>query len=149
MLTFVPEDDIDDIDDILSFTVISINFYQKQTLPWSTFRHSCLWNYRQASDRLSWWKSFWNWWKLVFDKSNKRCITMELVWVKGLILLKVTTAKNLRFVTTSFVIMDSSFKIMFVMVAMIWCYFLIYAILLLSLSKILNIVALNITDSWY
>ena len=44
---------------------------------------------------------------------------IELVYAKELILLKVTTAKNVRFAITGFLIMDLNFKILYAMVAMI------------------------------
>ena len=84
----------------------------------------------------------------IFSKIRyyKRCITIELIWVKELILLKVTTAKNAWFAINGFLIIDSNFKIIFAMVVMIlqFCVF-IKAILLLSLFKMLITVVLFIT----
>ena len=46
-------------------------------------------------------------------------ITIELIYKKELILLKVMEIKNACFATTSFLIMDSNFKILYAMVGMI------------------------------
>ena len=85
----------------------------------------------------------------IFSKIRyyKCCITIELIWGKELILLKVTTAKNAWFAINGFLIMDSNFKIIFAMVVMIWqfCVF-IKAILLLSLFKMLITIVLFITS---
>ena len=46
-------------------------------------------------------------------------ITVELIEAKELMFLKVTTTKNKWSVTIVFLIMDSNFKILYAMVAMI------------------------------
>ena len=52
--------------------------------------------------------------------SDKCCITIELIQVKELILLKVTTVNNVFIVTIALLIECLKFKIMFVMFVMIW-----------------------------
>ena len=47
---------------------------------------------------------------------------IELILVKELILLKVIEVKNAWFATISFLIIDSNFKILCAMDAMIWQY---------------------------
>ena len=65
---------------------------------------------------------------------------------RELILLKVIEVKNAWFVTIAFLIMNSNFKTVYAMVAMIWqFYVLLQVILLLSLLKFLIIILLFIT----
>ena len=58
------------------------------------------------NDRLSWWKSFWNW--LGLDLMNAL-----LIQLKELIFLKVIAVKNAWFVTIGFLIMVSNFKFLY------------------------------------
>ena len=52
-------------------------------------------------------------------ESYKCHIMMELISVNKFILLKVVTVKNVCYVTIDFLMIDFSFKILFVMVFMI------------------------------
>ena len=45
----------------------------------------------------------------------KCCITIELIQAKELILLKVTTVKNVVFAIIGFLIINSNFKILYAM----------------------------------
>ena len=57
------------------------------------------------NDELSQWKFFSNWWRLGLTNA---------------VLLKVITVKNIQFISISFLIMGSNFKILYVMVTIIW-----------------------------
>ena len=95
---------------------------QKQILPATISRQLYQKNYEKANDSVSWWHSFWtsdlinavlqkNWYKRrgknKIDKSNE---------IKG----TIKELKNERFPTIGFLIMDSNFKILSAMVAMVW-----------------------------
>ena len=70
----------------------------------------------------------------------KSFITIELVWEKELILLKVSTAKNVWFATIGFSITDSNLKILYTMVAITWqCQVLMQVILHIAIITAKNV----------
>ena len=60
---------------------------------------------------------------LIKIRSYKCCITIELIWMKELIVLKVIEVKNIWFVTIGFYIMDPDFKILFFFLFFFACVF--------------------------